>query len=154
MEGSGFGIENMTMQDAFESLNPVQHTLKNAIHCAGVGLHSGARVKMTLHPAEVDTGVVFKRADAGSSGREVAACWQNAVETPLCTTLLDSGLRIATTEHLLSALHGLGIDNALIEVDGAEIPILDGSALPFVEAVHTAGRRRQRARRRYLGLGV
>ena len=90
------------MPEALSRSNQVQHTLKNAIHCAGKGLHSGARIRMKLHPAEPDTGVVFRRTDSGARGQVVAATWRNAVETSLCASLLDSGIRIATIEHLLS----------------------------------------------------
>ncbi|WP_420349769.1 UDP-3-O-acyl-N-acetylglucosamine deacetylase [Pelagibius sp.] len=116
-----------------------QQTLKNSIHCSGVALHSGAKVNMTLHPAEANTGIVFRRTDA-DGGSEVQALWSNAVETPLCTTLVDGrGNQIATIEHLMSALCGCGIDNAVVELNGPEVPIMDGSAAPFVFLVECAG---------------
>ncbi len=116
-----------------------QQTLKNSIHCSGVALHSGAKVNMTLHPAEANTGIVFRRTDA-DGGSEVQALWSNAVETPLCTTLVDvRGNQIATIEHLMSALSGCGIDNAVIELNGPEVPIMDGSAAPFVFLIECAG---------------
>lgn len=116
-----------------------QQTLKNSIHCSGVALHSGAKVNMTLHPAEANTGIVFRRTDA-DGGSEVQALWRNAVETPLCTTLVDvRGNQIATIEHLMSALSGCGIDNAVIELNGPEVPIMDGSAAPFVFLIECAG---------------
>jgi len=116
-----------------------QQTLKNSIHCSGVALHSGAKVNMTLHPAEANTGIVFRRTDA-DGGSEVEALWSNAVETPLCTTLVDGrGNQIATIEHLMSALSGCGIDNAVIELNGPEVPIMDGSAAPFVFLIECAG---------------
>src|SRR3546814_16998680 len=88
-----------------------QQTLKNSIHCSGVALHSGAKVNMVLHPAEADTGIVFRRTDA-AGGVEVQALWCNAIETPLCTTLVNSkGNQIATIEHLMSAFSACGIDN-------------------------------------------
>lgn len=125
-----------------------QRTLKNPIHCSGVGVHSGAKVHMTLRPAPVDHGIVFRRTDLGES---VPALWLHAVESPLCTTLvLPSGERVATIEHLMSALVGLGIDNALIELDGAEVPIMDGSAAPFVFLIECAGTEEQPAARRWL----
>src|SRR3546814_6024925 len=87
-----------------------QQTLKNSIHCSGVALHSGAKVNMVLHPAEADTGIVFRRTDA-AGGVEVQALWCNAIETPLCTTLVNSkGNQIATIEHLMSAFSACGID--------------------------------------------
>ncbi len=116
-----------------------QQTLKNSIHCSGVALHSGAKVSMTLHPAEADSGIVFRRTDA-DGGSEIQALWKNAIETPLCTTLVDGrGNQIATIEHLMSALSGCGIDNAVIELNGPEVPIMDGSAAPFVFLIECAG---------------
>src|SRR5229473_2385461 len=109
----------------------LQKTLKSAIHCRGVALHSGARVAMTLHPAAPDTGIVFRRTDR--AGAEIKADWRNAVEQALCTRLDNGeGLSVATIEHLMAALAGLEIDNALIELDGPEVPVMDGSAAPFV----------------------
>ncbi len=116
-----------------------QQTLKNPINCSGVALHSGAKVSMVLHPAEADTGIVFRRTDA-AGGSEVQALWRNAIETPLCTTLVDGrGNQIATIEHLMAALAGCGIDNAVIELNGPEVPIMDGSAAPFVFLIECAG---------------
>ena len=138
------------MQDNSSRHSAWQHTLKNAIHCAGVGLHSGVRTKMTLHPGAIDSGIVFRLNDGETPGREVAASWRNAIETPLCTTLCDSGLRIATIEHLLSAFAGSGVDNAVVELDGPEVPIMDGSAAPFLFLIDCAGTVAQKAARRSL----
>lgn len=127
-----------------------QQTLKNSIHCSGVALHSGAKVNMVLHPAEANTGIVFRRTDA-AGGSEVQALWRNAVETPLCTTLVDDkGNQIATIEHLMSALNACGIDNAVIELNGPEVPIMDGSAAPFVFLIECAGIEVQASPRRAL----
>lgn len=127
-----------------------QQTLKNAINCSGVALHSGAKVSMVLHPAEADTGIVFRRTDA-AGGVEIQALWRNAIETPLCTTLVDGkGNQIATIEHLMSALNGCGIDNAVIELSGPEVPIMDGSAAPFVFLIECAGITVQKSPRRAL----
>lgn len=116
-----------------------QQTLKNSIHCSGVALHSGTKVSMVLHPAEADTGIVFRRTDS-AGGSEVQAVWRNAIETPLCTTLVDArGNQVATVEHLMSALNACGIDNAVIELNGPEVPIMDGSAAPFVFLIECAG---------------
>ena len=124
-----------------------QKTLKAAIHCRGVALHSGARVSMSLRPAAPDTGIVFRRSDRG--GAEIKACWRNAVEQPLCTRLDDGeGLSIATIEHLMAALAGLEVDNAVIEIDGPEVPVMDGSAAPFVFLIECAGVVEQKAPRR------
>ena len=126
-----------------------QQTLKNSIHCAGVGLHSGRKVNMTLHPAEPDSGIIFRRSDVGGEASSVPAHWRHAVETPLCTTLVgDDDMRIMTIEHLMSALAGCGIDNALIELNGPEVPIMDGSAAPFVFLIECAGISDQDAPRR------
>ncbi len=115
-----------------------QKTLKSAIHCRGVALHSGARVAMTLHPAAPDTGIVFRRSDR--AGAEIKAIWENTTEQALCTKLDDGeGLTIATIEHLMAALAGLEIDNAVIEIDGGEVPVMDGSAAPFVFLLECAG---------------
>ena len=128
-----------------------QKTLKNAIHCSGIGVHSGDKVSLTLHPAEPDFGIRFRRSDAEGKGTELSATWQNAVETPLCTTLTDgNGVKVATIEHLMSAFAGCGIDNALVEIDGAEVPIMDGSAAPFVFLIECAGTVEQDAPRRAL----
>src|SRR6185437_7693948 len=124
-----------------------QKSLKSAIHCRGVALHSGSRVGMTLHPAGPDSGIVFRRSDR--TGAEIKACWRNVVEQPLCTRLDDGeGLSVATIEHLMSALNGLEIDNAVIELDGAEVPVMDGSAAPFVFLIECAGVVEQDAPRR------
>jgi UDP-3-O-[3-hydroxymyristoyl] N-acetylglucosamine deacetylase len=124
-----------------------QKTLKVAIHCRGVTLHSGTRVGMTLRPAAPDTGIIFRRSDR--AGAEIKACWRNAIEQPLCTRLDDGeGLSVATIEHLMAALAGLEIDNAVIEIDGPEVPVMDGSAAPFVFLLECAGIAEQDAPRR------
>jgi UDP-3-O-[3-hydroxymyristoyl] N-acetylglucosamine deacetylase len=124
-----------------------QKTLKAAIHCRGVALHSGGRVGMTLHPAAPDSGIVFRRGDR--AGAEIKACWRNAIEQPLCTRLDNGeGLSVATIEHLMAALNGLEIDNAVIELDGPEVPVMDGSAAPFVFLIECAGIAEQEAPRR------
>lgn len=115
-----------------------QKTLKAAIYCRGVGLHSGLRIGMTLHPAAADTGIVFRRSDMG--GAEIAATWRNATDSVLCTKIDNhEGLSVATIEHLMAAFAGLEIDNAIVELDGPEVPIMDGSAAPFVFLVECAG---------------
>ncbi len=126
-----------------------QHTLKNPIHCSGVGVHSGVKVAMTLSPAEPDSGIVFRRTDAAGEGAEVRAHWKNAIETPLCTTLVaENGKKVTTVEHLMSAFAACGIDNALVELNAEEVPIMDGSAAPFVFLIECAGRQAQDAPRR------
>ena len=117
-----------------------QRTLKNSIHCSGIGLHGGDRVAMTLHPAAAGTGILFRRTDIAGGQAEIRATWENGIETPLCTTIQsDDGVRIATIEHLMSAFYGCGIDNAVVELNGGEVPIMDGSAAPFVFLIDCAG---------------
>ncbi|RMD60823.1 MAG: UDP-3-O-acyl-N-acetylglucosamine deacetylase, partial [Alphaproteobacteria bacterium] len=126
-----------------------QRTLKNSIYCSGIGLHCGRKVNLTLHPADPDTGIVFRRSDLRGGAWEVPARWDNAVETPLCATLAGpDGERITTIEHLMSALAGCGIDNVIAELNGPEVPIMDGSAAPFVFLLECAGAVNQNAPRR------
>ncbi|MFN3464422.1 MAG: UDP-3-O-acyl-N-acetylglucosamine deacetylase, partial [Terricaulis sp.] len=105
--------------------------------CAGVGVHSGAHVRMVLSPAPVDTGIVFVRSDVrGVSSNSIAAHADSVSETRNCTTIRnDCGVELATIEHLMSACAGLGIDNLIVEVDGPEVPILDGSSAQFVQVL-------------------
>jgi len=127
-----------------------QRTLKDSIHCSGIGLHSGVEVNMTLHPAEADTGIRFRR-NGTVQRTEVAAIWQNAIETPLSTTLMgEADIKIGTIEHLLSALSGCAIDNVVIELNGPEVPVMDGSSAPFVFLIECAGSVTQDAPRRAL----
>ena len=126
-----------------------QRTLKSSIGCTGIGLHSGDAVAMTLHPAEPGTGIVFHRTDITGTDNAVAATWSNVVDTRMATTIAnDDGMRLATIEHLMAALAGCAIDNAVIEVDGPEVPIMDGSAAPFVFLIECAGVIEQAAPRR------
>jgi UDP-3-O-[3-hydroxymyristoyl] N-acetylglucosamine deacetylase len=121
-----------------------QRTLKAPISCVGTGLHSGARVAMRLLPAPPGHGVVFRRTDLDAA---LPARFDLVAETRLCTVLAAGTVRVGTVEHLLAALAGLGIDNALVEVDGPELPILDGSAQPFVFLIDCAGTQEQEAPR-------
>jgi UDP-3-O-[3-hydroxymyristoyl] N-acetylglucosamine deacetylase len=129
-----------------------QTTLREPVAVAGIGVHSGWPVTATLYPAASDTGVVFVRCGAnGEKDRELAANFRSVTATEFATVLGDkSGPAISTTEHVLAALYGLGIDNAIVEVDGPEIPIMDGSALAFVEAIDRAGSVMTPAPRRYI----
>jgi UDP-3-O-[3-hydroxymyristoyl] N-acetylglucosamine deacetylase len=113
-----------------------------------VGLHGGAPVKLRILPAPSGSGVIFRRIDL--DGFELEAVSRNVARVSYATSLMKKGVLISTTEHLLSALIGCGIDNAIVELDNLELPILDGSALPFVEAIHKAGIRKQRRPRTYL----
>jgi len=126
-----------------------QRTLKQRASIQGVGLHSGAKVKVTLAPAPADSGIVFSRADL-SPAVDIAAVAESVVDTTLNTSLGRDGVRIGTVEHLLAALAGCGIDNARIEVEGPEVPIADGSSAPFVQLIQRAGVHELRAARRFL----
>jgi len=118
-----------------------QTTLRNPAVLSGVGVHSNAAVSIVLHPAEADTGIRFRRTGlAGQRPRTIAAHWSQVTMTELCTVIGDSGqASVATIEHLLAAFLGLGIDNALVEIDGPEVPIMDGSAARFVDLIDAAG---------------
>jgi len=113
-----------------------------------VGLHSGVAVNLRILPAPVGTGVVFRRVDL--DGFEVEAIGRNVAKVSYATSLMKKGVLISTTEHLLSAFIGMGVDNAIVELDNLEVPILDGSALPFVDMITQAGLRQQRRKRAYL----
>jgi UDP-3-O-[3-hydroxymyristoyl] N-acetylglucosamine deacetylase len=126
-----------------------QTTLKNHIRCSGIGLHTGARISMSMFPAEPDTGIVFRRNDIGGGNALIPARFENVCDTRLCTTLSnDAGVKISTVEHLMAALAGCAIDNAIIELNGPEVPIMDGSAEPFVFLIECAGAVEQDAPRR------
>ncbi len=125
-----------------------EHTIRSAIEFRGVGLHSGAPVHMRILPAPVGSGVVFRRVDL--DGFIVEAIGRNVARVSYATSLMKKGVLISTTEHLLSAFVGLGLDNAIVELDGLELPILDGSALPIAQAVLGIGLRRQRRKRVYM----
>jgi UDP-3-O-[3-hydroxymyristoyl] N-acetylglucosamine deacetylase len=132
----GFGRLNF---DQTNGIGWRQRTLKTAIGCVGVGVHSGQRVNLKLRPAPAGHGIVFRRTDLGC---DIEARFDNVCDTRLCTALADPAhptVRVSTVEHLMAALAGLRIDNALIEVDGPEIPILDGSAAPFLFLMDCAG---------------
>jgi UDP-3-O-[3-hydroxymyristoyl] N-acetylglucosamine deacetylase len=126
-----------------------QRTLKSKVTCTGVGLHSGARIDLALSPAPADTGIVFVRTDLPNPV-EIPARAEFVVDTRLATTLGKDGVRVGTVEHLLSALAGLGIDNCRVEVSGPEVPIMDGSAAPFVYLILSAGIAQQRQTKKFL----
>ncbi|HEY1658417.1 MAG TPA: UDP-3-O-acyl-N-acetylglucosamine deacetylase [Candidatus Sulfotelmatobacter sp.] len=125
-----------------------EQTVRSAVGCSGVGLHSGAPVCMQILPAPPGTGIVFRRTDL--DGFEVEANIRNLARVSYATSLMKKGVFISTTEHMLSAFIGLGIDNAYVELDNLELPILDGSSLPFVDLIQKAGLRKQRRPRRYM----
>jgi UDP-3-O-[3-hydroxymyristoyl] N-acetylglucosamine deacetylase len=126
-----------------------QRTLKNSIRATGIGLHTGQKILMTLRPAAPDSGIVFRRTDL-EQPVDIQAHAEHVGETMLGTTLHKGDAKISTVEHLLSALAGLGIDNALIEVSAAEVPIMDGSAGPFVFLLQSAGIEEQKAPKRFI----
>src|SRR6267154_2634769 len=125
-----------------------EQTFRSAVECSGIGLHSGAPVSVRILPASPGTGIVFRRTDLDNF--EIEAVSRNVARVSYATSLMKKGVLISTTEHLLSAFIGLGIDNAVVELDNLELPILDGSALPFVELIQKAGIRKQRRPRTYI----
>ncbi len=126
-----------------------QRTLKNIIRATGIGLHTGEKVYLTLRPAAVDTGIVFRRVDL-EPVVEIEAKPENVGDTRLSTTLMNGDVRVSTVEHLLSAFAGLGIDNAYIELSAPEVPIMDGSAGPFVFLIQSAGIEEQQSAKRFI----
>jgi len=126
-----------------------QRTLNNTIRATGVGLHSGEKVYLTLKPAPPNTGIVFCRTDLDPVV-EIPALAENVGETTLSTTLIKDGVRVDTVEHLLSAMAGLGIDNAYVELSAAEVPIMDGSAGPFVFLIQSAGLQDQPVAKKFI----
>ena len=126
-----------------------QRTLKNVIRATGVGLHTGEKVYLTLRPAAADTGIVFRRIDL-EQPVEIEAKATNVGDTTLSTTLVNGDVRVSTVEHLLSALAGMGIDNAYIDLNAPEVPIMDGSAGPFVFLIQSAGIEEQNAPKRFI----
>jgi len=126
-----------------------QRTLKNVIRATGVGLHTGEKVYLTLRPASSDTGIIFRRIDLADPV-EIRACPEHVSDTRLSTTLESNGVRVSTVEHLMSAFAGLGIDNAYVDLTAAEVPIMDGSAGPFVFLVQSAGIAEQSAPKRFM----
>lgn len=123
----------------------LEQTIAESIAIDGIGLHSGAPVTMRLLPAPAGSGIVFRRTDLDNF--EIAANGRNVAKVSYATSLMRQGVLISTTEHLLSALVGMGIDNVIVELDNLELPILDGSALPYVDAIQSVGIRTQRRRR-------
>ncbi|MGH8457763.1 MAG: UDP-3-O-acyl-N-acetylglucosamine deacetylase, partial [Nevskiales bacterium] len=121
-----------------------QRTLRNPIRATGVGLHTGHKVYMTLKPGPMDSGILFRRVDLDQPV-EIYARAENVGETTLSTTLVQDGTRISTVEHLMSAIAGLGIDNVIVELSSDEVPIMDGSAGPFVFLIQSAGIQEQDA---------
>lgn len=131
--------------------NTWQHTLANEFTCVGRGLHSGNNVSMRVRPAPAGTGIRFLRMDVRTDQREVVAHWRNVVASELCTVISNEhGVTVRTVEHVLAALRGCEIDNAVIELNGPEVPIMDGSAAPFVTRLRRVGTVRQTSTRQVL----
>ncbi|MFZ0450478.1 MAG: UDP-3-O-acyl-N-acetylglucosamine deacetylase [Desulfatiglandaceae bacterium] len=126
-----------------------QRTLRNQVECTGIGLHSGEKTNMIIRPAASNTGIRFVRSDL--PGRpKIKAQFDQVVDTMLATTLGHNGCRVSTVEHLMAAFYGLGIDNAVVEVDGPEVPIMDGSSAPFVFLIKSAGIREQNSPKKFI----
>jgi UDP-3-O-[3-hydroxymyristoyl] N-acetylglucosamine deacetylase len=125
-----------------------EQTIRSAVECSGIGLHSGAPVRLRMLPGTPGSGIIFRRTDL--DGFEVEAVSRNVARVSYATSLMKKGVLVSTTEHLLSAFIGMGIDNAVVELDNLELPILDGSARPFVDMIQKAGIRKQRRPRKYL----
>ena len=143
-EGQPHRVERLTPRT-----QEVEQTLRSSISCSGKGIHSGRETHLTLHPAPPGHGVVFRRLDVAGDSGLVPARWDLVVETTLCTVLAnDSGVRVQTPEHLLAALAGAGVDDVLVEIDGPEVPIMDGSADDFSFMIKCVGIRPQPSRRR------
>lgn len=126
----------------------MQHTVRSPITINGIGLHSGKSVSMTIWPAKAGTGIRFNRSDLGDRA-QVDALWHNVEISPLCTRLIgEADVSVSTVEHLMASLHALGVDNCLVAINGPEVPIMDGSALPFMTAISRVGLVKQSAPRR------
>ncbi len=127
----------------------MQHTVKSPIEMSGIGLHSGKTVSMRILAAPADHGIVFKRVDLADGANLIPATYDRVMDTRLCTLIANAyGAKVGTIEHLMAALRGCGIDNAMIEVDAAEVPVMDGSSKQFVEAIDAVGTKAQSKPRR------
>jgi len=131
------------------SLDPHQHTLKKTVSCTGVGLHSGDTINLSIRPASENSGIHFYRTDLDDKNG-IPAHMDKVVDTRLATTIADKEMYVSTTEHIMAALQSFGVDNADIELDGAEVPIMDGSAAPFTLLLKRAGLKKQAAMRKVL----
>ncbi|MAL80500.1 MAG: UDP-3-O-[3-hydroxymyristoyl] N-acetylglucosamine deacetylase [Sneathiella sp.] len=128
-----------------------QKTLRNSISCTGVGLHGGELINMKLVPAPANSGIIFRRTDVDAAIADIPARYDSASDLVMCTTVRnDAGVKVATVEHLMAALSGSGIDNLVIELDGPEVPVMDGSAAPFIFLIECADIQEQDAPRRYI----
>lgn len=138
-QGYGQAVSNPLTRVRGLDLARRERTLLRSVNCVGVGLHSGHNVSLTLKPALAGTGIVFRRVDLAGSP-EIPARWDHVVDTAMCTTIgIDGGIRVGTVEHLMSAFAGCHVDNAIVEINGPEVPVMDGSAQPFVFLIECAG---------------
>lgn len=142
-------VKQTRFQKKIQMIKLKQFTLKKEFKVTGIGLHSGKKVNLTIRPAPANTGIVFRRIDC-SPIVEIPATYDHVGETLLCTTLVLNDVKIATVEHLLSAFAGLGIDNAYVDVDAPELPIMDGSSAPFVFLIQSAGIKEQNAPKKFI----
>ena len=154
MDGRGaeaVGTPALSRVAYLNQMQLLQHTLAGPAVCAGVGVHTGRRVRIAIRPAPVDTGVVFVRSDISGLDNRVPVSADAVTRTQLNTEVSNAaGVAVSTIEHLMAALCALDVDNVVVEVDGPEVPSMDGSALPFVQLLDRAGRRTQEAPRRYI----
>ena len=132
-------------------LQDFQKTIKEPIQIEGVGLHNGLKVKLSLKPAEANSGIMFKRTDVDDSKSIIEANYKNVSSTALCTTIKNSqGVSVSTIEHLMAVFYGEGIDNVLIEINASEVPIMDGSSFDFVEAIRSVGTQNQNCLKKFI----
>jgi UDP-3-O-[3-hydroxymyristoyl] N-acetylglucosamine deacetylase len=128
-----------------------QKTIKNSIEISGIGLHNGIKVNLLIKPADINSGIVFKRIDIDGMQNTIEANYKNVSAPILCTKIKNSnGVSVSTIEHLMAAFYGEGIDNALVEIDAPEVPIMDGSAFDFVEAIRSVGTQEQNSRKKFI----
>jgi len=128
-----------------------QKTIKEPIEFSGIGLHNGIKVNLCLKPAEINTGIIFKRTDVEEKNNIIEANYNNVSSPILCTKIKNAyGVSVSTIEHLMAAFYGEGIDNVLVEIDAAEVPIMDGSAFDFVTAIRSFGIQEQKAKKKYI----
>ena len=129
----------------------LQKTIENSIQLKGTGLHNGLKVNLCLKPAEANSGILFKRTDVDNTKNIIEASYKNVSSVVLCTTIKNScGVSVATIEHLMAAFYGEGIDNVLVEIDAPEVPIMDGSAFDFVEAIRSVGVQEQSSEKKFI----
>ncbi len=144
-----FNFLHILMSDNYNHIESSQYTIKKSIDCCGIGLNSGCSVRMFLKPAPVDSGIVFVRKDLPGSP-VVAARVANVVDTTLATSIASGNVVVSTVEHLLAAFRGFGIDNVAVELESNEVPIMDGSAAPFMRLLSKCGRQRQQSSRYFI----